>query len=556
MKIRRDLLQIASGVREADGTKTEPEQQPVQRIIETSAGANAGGQSVGQLPVRFVSEMSAGELANVQERLCATCVAEGTLVFADGGLVPVEQAVASGVRQTFLDGSWRDVSARVFTGEKEVLEVVTTHGARFTVTPDHRVMTERGWVCAADLRSAFRPNGVRDNRDVLDAPIEFEMAKTDAIDRKDALLIGALVGDGWTARPNGKVIGTGFCFAEDMREEFAPLLAYAAERLGSVERPHLQKRNQNGLVKCENPQLMYRIDWRNKEAQALGRWLSKDHVPTAFWRSTPESIGAYLRGLFSTDGSIGLTPRPTAHFYQTSPTLIAEVQMLLRSIGIYSTVSTLIRAPRYKNLMNLTVARHASLERFIDLVGFVDAHRQHPLEQAVMGRRGKSKGGFERVRSVTPVGVARVYDLSVPGPEAFLANGVRVHNCKHFDHKAFQNVLRNADAPAAPMEKRQAVNEIRSALIMSGNANLNEMHSGLDGDFDVEAALKSCGVCQILTHLDNDLNVFHPTASCPAHVITPTQPHGYYQPKDRAAKKEASAQRDAILRQAQGKIVT
>ena len=128
--------------------------------------------------------------------------------------------------------------------------------------------------------------------------------------------------------------------------------------------------------------------------------------------------------------------------------------------------------------------------------------------------------------------------------------------CKHFDHKAFQNVLRNADAPAAPLEKRQAVNEIRSALLMSGNANLNEMHSGLDGDFDVEAALKSCGVCQILTHLDNDLNVFHPTASCPAHTITPTQPHGYYQPKDRAAKKEASQQRDAILRQAQGKVIT
>jgi serine/threonine protein kinase len=33
------------------------------------------------------------------------------------------------------------------------------------------------------------------------------------------------------------------------------------------------------------------------------------------------------------------------------------------------------------------------------------------------------------VRSVTPLGARRVYDLTVPGPHAFVANGVAVHNC-------------------------------------------------------------------------------------------------------------------------------
>ena len=127
--------------------------------------------------------------------------------------------------------------------------------------------------------------------------------------------------------------------------------------------------------------------------------------------------------------------------------------------------------------------------------------------------------------------------------------------CKHFDHALFQKVLRNADHPAAPLEKRQAVSEIRAALLMSGNANLNDMHSGLDGDFDVEAAMKSCGVCRALTQRDDDLNVFHPLASCPAHVISPTSPHGFYVAKDNAAKKEASQNYDAVLRQAQGKLI-
>lgn len=173
---------------------------------------------------------------------------------------------------------------------------------------------------------------------------------------------------------------------------------------------------------------------------------------------------------------------------------------------------------------------------------------QQPVQRIIESSAGATAGGA----GVGQLPVRFVSEMSA-GELSAVASRTCQH-CKHFDHKAFQRVLQVADSPASPFEKRQAVNEIRAALLMSDNANLNDSHSGLDGDFDVEAALNACGVCQALTALDNDLNVMHPTASCPAHVMSPTQPHGLFQPKDRAAKKEASRSYDQVLGQAQGKI--
>lgn len=38
---------------------------------------------------------------------------------------------------------------------------------------------------------------------------------------------------------------------------------------------------------------------------------------------------------------------------------------------------------------------------------------------------------IERIKSITDSGVKKVYDLTIPGPEHFVASGFVVHNCKH-----------------------------------------------------------------------------------------------------------------------------
>lgn len=550
-------------------------QQAVNRIsarvpaAPNLAGAQSGVAQYGTLPGIIEYSTGAGQMATGARTACAACVAEGTLVFADGKMMPIEQAVAQGVQRTFIDGRWMDVTAREATGVKEVVEIATTHGVKFKVTPDHRIMTDCGWVAAVDLRSAFRPGGINDNRHELDAPIGFEMSKTDAINRDDALLVGAIVGDGWTVHKNGKTIGTGFCYADDMAEEWKPLLKYAQERFGSFEKPRFDNRVRIGdLVKCATPQQMARIEWRNKNAKYFGAWMSKDHVPVELWASTPESIGAYLRGLFTTDGSISLKPRPGVHFFQTSQTLVSEIQMLLRSLGIYSTIYMSLRAPRYKNLYTLTIARHTSLNQFLEFIGFIDDHRQIPLAAAVLARKGKDKFSPERVKSVTPCGEMRVYDLSVPGPDAFLANGIRVHNCKHHDVNAWRKFLEAADNPGSTAEMRETMRTMRAKIMMIGYG-----YAGDNDDLDIERTMKAHGICRPMSDTVEKATgrdpFFWPVvtwreANCPPEVkvghglppvpvVTAQSPNGFFQPKDLDAEKIGSARYDVIMHAASGR---
>jgi len=74
-----EKVEIGSGFREEDGTKIEPELQPVKKIIvsETTVDIGSGpdgGQRVGALPLAITSEMPAIEAADMLTSLCHACI--------------------------------------------------------------------------------------------------------------------------------------------------------------------------------------------------------------------------------------------------------------------------------------------------------------------------------------------------------------------------------------------------------------------------------------------------------------------------------------------------
>ncbi len=123
-------------------------------------------------------------------------------------------------------------------------------------------------------------------------------------------------------------------------------------------------------------------------------------------------------------------------------------------------------------------------------------------------------------------------------------------NCKFFDQATFQQTIAAADHPLAPMENRRAVNEIRAGLLQSGNA-------GLTGeDVDPEQALKECGFCTALSeHYKEPVGV-HEKSSCPADVITPSQPAGFFKPLSKKSARVAGSNYDKVMNAAAGKLVT
>ena len=68
------------------------------------------------------------------------CIAKGSLVNTDKGLVPIE-SVRAGLHRTNVGNEWTDVTKTGCMGVKQCLQLETASGAQIILTPDHRVLT-------------------------------------------------------------------------------------------------------------------------------------------------------------------------------------------------------------------------------------------------------------------------------------------------------------------------------------------------------------------------------------------------------------------------------
>ncbi len=356
---------------------------------------------------------------------CWNCVASGSLILTPDGPLAIEDAAQAST--VYSRSGWAQTAGWISSGRKEVVEITTSHGARIVVTRDHRVLTDRGWIAAADLRATT--GGVVGD-EVLSLPALAIDNTTNEIESQEAFLLGAITGDGWIKNPSASDRGgVGFGFKADRLDAWKPLLAYARERFGSNEVPHFKTSEHDFM----------QLEWRSQGARAWAFMLDKGHVPLTLWNSTPEVIGAYLKGLFSTDGTLTCSDnRYGVTFYQANERLIDEVQLLLRLLGITSHRRVERRMAPHNDLFSLTIARLASVRRFADLAGFVDERRNSTLQTYARDFRviKSSEHTPERIAYIRAASDTNVYDISVPSTESFFTGQVLVHNCKHGSREA------------------------------------------------------------------------------------------------------------------------
>ena len=74
MRIKKEFLRFRTAPYDDAGQKIEPEQQPVQKVMEIDAPASMrGGPAVGSIPTQVIQEMSVGELASAMRKPCFSC---------------------------------------------------------------------------------------------------------------------------------------------------------------------------------------------------------------------------------------------------------------------------------------------------------------------------------------------------------------------------------------------------------------------------------------------------------------------------------------------------
>ncbi|MQA73016.1 MAG: DNA gyrase subunit A [Solirubrobacterales bacterium] len=296
------------------------------------------------------------------------CVTGETRVATRAGTVRIDSIVPDAVRDSdndvelqVLDRLGRPVRAtKLFhSGEHPTLRLRTTHGHELTGTRNHPVL------CLVDMAGVplllwKLLEEIEPKDRVLisrtEQPAADELADDEA---KLALLLGAFASEGWVSESRA-----GF---NNVDKDYFDSVVVAYDTLVGGRRYVYSRQIASGS-------LLWELDIQNLTelrrsplGELRGRAADKV-VPETMWRATPTVKRAFLRSLFTGDGSSSLLPRKSIQVsYSTySEQLARDVQMLLLESGIVA------RICRYdKGELKLVISNRRDARLFASRVGFI-----------------------------------------------------------------------------------------------------------------------------------------------------------------------------------------
>ena len=155
-------------------------------------------------------------------------------------------------------------------------------------------------------------------------------------------------------------------------------------------------------------------------------------VPDQVLKADHERVNAFLRGLFSTDGTLtkGRYPR----LYSASEELVEETLQLLLGVGVPATKWAWDDDDR--EYFSVAPTDATGLERFAADVGYVDSRAtelstslsETPPGPTQCGTVVDDRTWEQEVVATEETAQATVYDLTVAGDHEYVANGIVSHN--------------------------------------------------------------------------------------------------------------------------------
>lgn len=423
------------------------------------------------------------------------CVDEDTEIFSatTNSLKKIKDIqsgeIISSINEDSFEYELDTVKRCIFTGEKEVIEVNLRDGSFIIATPEHKFLSESGWI---SLEGAIKNNTAIAINQTLK-----RVCQKRGFDRNKLLVLAYLIADGYVGNQS---------VADFVSIDNEMIVAYY-EALKSFENLSFSKRMQirnvtRISVKQEN--------WKFHEPNSLVKWLrelglkepfskkikggktSENKFIPSFVFSLPEDdIGFFLASLFDCDGADG---RTTIYYKTISKDLAYGIGTLLKLLGlrhsIYKSKYSCSRGDRTayqisvfnkEEIFDKIVKHSIRLKRkFIKnniksmsyeydrsaLIDEVDkvygknwiGRKQFYLDlgkrdKNILMRRNQNKRLnwqaaqlvasktklpvfkkntkllFSKIVSSRPIGVRRVYDIEMSKNHNFIANGVICHNC-------------------------------------------------------------------------------------------------------------------------------
>lgn len=294
---------------------------------------------------------------------------------ATGDYLPLEEFIArkSGTTPA-LDG-WTlrpsAVSDHIDSGVQEVYALRTRCGMTVKATASHPFLTPHGWMPLGSLREGER----------LAVARSCPVFGTTPLPEHEALLLGFMTADGQCRTPNSSPRYT------TGDPKLAEVLTEAAEKFGVFVSPVgkfgynlVNRRGRGGIV---TPNKVY--PWLQQHGIACLSIHKK--VPPAVFRAPKESVAAFLRALFSGDGSVYTctskigTVGVNLEYASSSERLALDVRHLLLRFGIFSLLRSKLSASG-RTAYRVQVNDPEMVHLFAREIGFVPgSQKQQRLEE-------------------------------------------------------------------------------------------------------------------------------------------------------------------------------
>jgi len=321
-----------------------------------------------------------------------------------------------------------------FKGIKPVYELRTNDGYALKATDDHMIMTldpagAREWKALGGLRPG-------DSIVLNDHGGECEWSGAGSFD--EGWLLGSLVGDGHFHKNAKGIYGAVLDFWGDHASSMA---AAASRRIHET----LKVRSDSvGTAIAERKEIRLKTRAVFELAAQYGITPERKAPTPQVERASSEFQRGFLQAWFDADGTVGGSVRSGYYARLTATSLddLESAQRMLSHLGIHARIYRNRRRAATRLLPDgkggrksyecqayheLSIAR-GDLPRFRDRVGFSQPDKMVRLDGFIAASNA-GRSAASKVRSIVPLGLAPVFDCTIPGPHAFSANSIYVKNC-------------------------------------------------------------------------------------------------------------------------------
>ena len=387
---------------------------------------------------------------------------EGGLNILTDNRVPLEIKNSNGsvmyMKQVKINGISFDKISRAFTtGVKEVFRIETYCGLELEATADHKLLTPKGWVAVKDLNPEKHELFIQQdegtfNRDIkLPFNVEndfkgkngrwYNLNLPEQWSKELGQILGWLIGDGWL-RIGDKDCRVGFTFGKSDEEVLNYLKPLINKFYGKEIKEVKRKRNTKHLSYHSKyfVDFFHKLGVKHVDAQYKT-------VPKSIFTANKEAVIGFLQGLFTSDGTVNFNKENSTSYIRLtskSERLLKEVQLLLLNLGITSNIFD--RSREYREGLFEYVNRHGEIVtyssdgilfelnmtrdsiKFIENIGFLCEKNKEKLDKFYT-KDFYSPEFSTLIKSITPIGEKKVYDLTEPRTLSFVTNGLLSLDC-------------------------------------------------------------------------------------------------------------------------------